>query len=106
MEILTITSLLTIMKKARIRNKLLKLPLVKLEFAKRSFKYMVAIPHNDLARNIPVSENDQDFRKFFNDYVFSTFKLFSIRIFIICARCMFSFYLNFHSSSSYSGLNK
>ena len=63
-------------KNTRNRNKLLKLPWVKLEFAKRSFKYMGAILYNDLPRNIRTCENDQNFRELFNDYVFKTFKLF------------------------------
>ena len=37
-------------KNTRKRNKLLKLPRVKLEFAKRSFKYMGAILYNDLPK--------------------------------------------------------
>ena len=57
-------------KNTRNRNKLLKLPRVKLEFAKRSFKYMGAISYNDLPLNIYACENDQNFRKLFNDYVF------------------------------------
>ena len=57
-------------KNTRKRNKLLKLPRVKLEFAKRSFKYMGAILYNDLPQNIRACENDQNFRKLFNDYAF------------------------------------
>ena len=57
-------------KNTRNRNKLLKLPRVKLEFAKQSFKYMGAISYNDLPLNIYACENDQNFRKLFNDYVF------------------------------------
>ena len=57
-------------KYTRNKNKLLKLSRVKLEFAKRSFKYMRAILCNDLPLNIRACENDQNFRKFFNDYVF------------------------------------
>ena len=57
-------------KYTRNKNKLSKLPRVKLEFAKRLFKYMRAILSNDLPLNIRACENDQNFRKFFNDYVF------------------------------------
>ena len=48
-------------KNTRNRNKLLKLPRVKLEFAKRSFKYMGAILYSDLPLNIHACENDQKF---------------------------------------------
>ena len=57
-------------KNTRNRNKLLKLPRVKLEFAKRSFKYMGAILYNDLPINIRACENDPNYRKLFNNYVF------------------------------------
>ena len=57
-------------KNTRNRNELLKLPRVKLDFAKRSFKYMGAILYNDLPLNIRACENDQDFKKLFNDHVF------------------------------------
>ena len=57
-------------KSTRNRNKLLKLPRVKLEFAKRSFKYMGAILYNDLPINIRACENDPNYRKLFNNYVF------------------------------------
>ena len=57
-------------KNTRNRNKLLKLPRVKLEFDKRLFKYMEVILYNDLPVNIRACENDKNFRKLFNDYVF------------------------------------
>ena len=57
-------------KNTRNRNTLLKLPRVKLEFAKRSFKYMGAKLYNDLTLNIRAYENDQHFKKLFNEYVF------------------------------------
>ena len=57
-------------KNTRNRNKLLKLPQVKLEFAKRTFKYMGGILYNDWPLNVCGCENDQNFRKLFNDYVF------------------------------------
>ena len=91
-------------KSTRNRNKLLNLPWVKLEFSKRSFKYMGVMLYNDLPLNVRACENDQNFRKLFNDYVFWTLKLFSTRILIICSRCLFSSYLNFHSSLFYSVL--
>ena len=57
-------------KNASKRNKLLNLLRVKLKFAKQSFKYMGVILYNDLPLNIRAFENDQNFRKLFNDYVF------------------------------------
>ena len=57
-------------KDTRNRNKLLKLPRVKPEFVKQSFKYMGTTLYNDLPLNILACENDQNFRKLFNDYVF------------------------------------
>ena len=57
-------------KNTRNRNTLLKLPRVKLEFTKRSFKYMGAKLYNDLPLNIRACENDQNFKKLFNEYVF------------------------------------
>ena len=41
----------------RNRNKLLKLPRVKLKFAKRSFQYMGAILYNDLPVNVRACES-------------------------------------------------
>ena len=55
-------------KNTRNRNTLLKLPQVKLEFANQSFKYMGAMLYNDLALNIRPCENNQNFRKLFNNY--------------------------------------
>ena len=61
-KILTITSLLTIIQKnTRNRNKLLKLPRVKLEFSKQWLIYMGAILYNDLLLNICPCEIDQNF---------------------------------------------
>ena len=60
-------------KNTRKRNKLLKLLRVKLKFAKRSFKYMGVILYHDFPLNMRACENDQNFRKLFNDYVFFNF---------------------------------
>ena len=60
-------------KNTRNRNKLLKLPRVKLKFAKRSLKYTGAILYNGLPLNIRACENGPNFRKLFNDYVFLNF---------------------------------
>ena len=57
-------------KNTRNKDKLSKLPLVKREFAKQLFKYMGAILYNDLPLNVSACENDQNFRKLFNNYVF------------------------------------
>ena len=57
-------------KNTRNGNKLLKLPRVKLDFSKRSVKYTGAILYNDFLLNIRACENDQNFRKLFNYYVF------------------------------------
>ena len=57
----------------RNRKKLLKLPQVKLDFAKRSFKYMGAILYNDLSINIRTCVNNQNFRKLFNILWFLNF---------------------------------
>ena len=54
-------------KNTRNRNKLMKLRRVKLEFVKRSLKYMGTILYNDLSINIRACENDPNFRKFFNN---------------------------------------
>ena len=53
-------------KNTRNRNTLLKLPRVKLEFTKISFKYMGTKLYNDLPLNIRACENDQNFKKLFN----------------------------------------
>ena len=113
-KILTITSLLTIMQKnTRNRNKLLKLPRVKLEFSKQWLIYMGAILYNDLLLNICPCEIDQNFTNislniFFKHFlcysIFYFFKLFSMLILIICASCLFSSYLNSHSTLSFSVL--
>ena len=60
-------------KNTRNRKKLLKLPQVKLDFAKRSFKYMGAILYNDLSINIRTCVNNQNFRKLFNILWFLNF---------------------------------
>ena len=57
-------------KNTRNRNKLLKLPRVKPEFVKQSFKYMGTILYNNLPLNIRACENDHNSRKLCNDYVF------------------------------------
>ena len=57
-------------KNTRNGNKLLKLPRVKLDFSKRLVKYTGAILYNDFLLNIRACENDQNFRKLFNYYVF------------------------------------
>ena len=83
----------------RNRNKLLKLQWVKLKFVKRLFKYIWAILYNDLPKNIRACENDPNFWKLFNDYVYANTHKYSltiqtmIQISILCKTYVLKFLL-------------